>query len=96
MDRCHRIGQLRPVLVFRLATAHSVEGKMLKRASEKMALERLVIKKGVFKEVVDQVGATQAAGLWVGRLLMPGVQGRDSGAGHAVHNRTVRSRKLHY
>lgn len=57
MDRCHRIGQQRPVLVFRLATAHSVEGKMLKRASEKMALERLVIKKGVFKEVVDQVGA---------------------------------------
>jgi ATP-dependent DNA helicase len=56
MDRCHRIGQQRPVLVFRLATAHSVEGKMLKRASEKMALERLVIKKGIFKEVVDQVG----------------------------------------
>jgi len=55
MDRCHRIGQVRPVLVFRLATAHSVEGKMLKRAGEKMALERLVIKKGVFKEVVDQV-----------------------------------------
>lgn len=56
MDRCHRIGQQKPVLVFRLATANSVEGKMLKRASEKMALERLVIKKGVFKEVVDQVG----------------------------------------
>jgi hypothetical protein len=64
MDRCHRIGQQRPVLVLRLATAHSVEGKMLKRASEKMALERLVIKKGVFKEVVDQVRGGGAAG-WV-------------------------------
>lgn len=32
-DRCHRIGQKRPVLVFRMATAHSVEGKMLKRVS---------------------------------------------------------------
>ena len=31
MDRCHRIGQQRPVLVMRLATAHSVEGKMLRR-----------------------------------------------------------------
>ncbi|KAI8463605.1 MAG: P-loop containing nucleoside triphosphate hydrolase protein [Monoraphidium minutum] len=35
MDRCHRIGQVRPVLVFRLATAHSVEGKMLKRAARR-------------------------------------------------------------
>jgi hypothetical protein len=31
MDRCHRIGQQKPVLVMRLATAHSVEGKMLRR-----------------------------------------------------------------
>ena len=51
MDRCRRIGQERTVLVFRLATAHSVEGKMLKRAADKMALERLVMKKGAFKEI---------------------------------------------
>lgn len=51
MDRCHRLGQTKPVLVFRLATAHSVEGKMLRRAADKMALERLVIKKGAFKEI---------------------------------------------
>lgn len=73
MDRCHRIGQQRPVLVFRLATAHSVEGKMLKRAAEKMALERLVIKKGIFKEVVDQVGGGTsvgpgALGYWAGAI----------------------------
>lgn len=48
MDRCHRIGQQKPVLVFRLATAHSIEGSMLRRANSKMALERLVIKKGAF------------------------------------------------
>ena len=48
MDRCHRIGQRRPVLVLRLATAHSVEGKLLRRARSKLALERLVIKKGAF------------------------------------------------
>ena len=48
MDRCHRIGQRKPVLVFRLATALSVEGKLLKRANSKLALERLVIKKGAF------------------------------------------------
>ena len=48
MDRCHRIGQQKPVLVLRLATAHSVEGKMLRRANSKLMLERLVIKKGAF------------------------------------------------
>lgn len=48
MDRCHRIGQVKPVLVLRLATAHSVEGKLLRRARSKLALERLVIKKGAF------------------------------------------------
>lgn len=53
MDRCHRIGQLKPVLVFRLATANSVEGRMLRRAASKMALERLVIKKGAFREIKE-------------------------------------------
>ena len=48
MDRCHRLGQDKPVLVLRLATARSVEGKLLKRANSKLALERLVIKKGAF------------------------------------------------
>lgn len=48
MDRCHRIGQTKPVLVLRLATAHSVEGKMLRRANSKLMLEKLVIKKGAF------------------------------------------------
>lgn len=57
MDRCHRLGQTRPVLVFRLATAHSVEGRMLKRAGDKLALERLVIKKGAFKDVEEDGAA---------------------------------------
>ncbi len=41
------------MLVFRLATARSVEGKMLRRAADKMRLERLVVKRGVFKEVIE-------------------------------------------
>jgi len=48
MDRCHRIGQTKPVLVFRLITANSVEEQMLKKAESKLKLERLVIKKGAF------------------------------------------------
>ncbi|XP_043711558.1 ATP-dependent DNA helicase DDM1-like isoform X2 [Telopea speciosissima] len=50
MDRCHRIGQTRPVHVYRLATAQSVEGRMLKRAFSKLKLEHVVIGKGQFQQ----------------------------------------------
>ena len=62
MDRCHRIGQRRPVLVLRLATAHSVEGRLLARSRSKLALERLVIQKGgvVPGEQVPLTPLTQA------------------------------------
>ena len=60
MDRCHRLGQDKPVLVLRLATAHSVEGKLLKRANSKLALERLVIKKGAFLPSAEQVSMWSA------------------------------------
>ncbi|KAK0604656.1 hypothetical protein LWI29_017882 [Acer saccharum] len=48
MDRCHRIGQTKPVHVYRLATAQSVEGRILKRAFSKLKLEHVVIAKGEF------------------------------------------------
>lgn len=50
MDRCHRIGQTKPVHVYRLATAQSVEGRMLKRAFSKLKLEHVVIGKGQFDQ----------------------------------------------
>ncbi|KAM0435879.1 hypothetical protein ACHAPT_002771 [Fusarium lateritium] len=48
-DRCHRIGQTRPVIVFRLATKDTVEESLLDSADAKRRLEKLVIKKGGFK-----------------------------------------------
>ena len=65
MDRCHRIGQTKPVLVFRLATGNSVEGKMLARAQSKLQLERVVIKKGAFKEF----GETKKPGVKMDELV---------------------------
>ncbi|WOL03050.1 ATP-dependent DNA helicase DDM1 [Canna indica] len=50
MDRCHRIGQTRPVHVYRLATSHSVEGQMIKKAFGKLKLEHVVIAKGQFQQ----------------------------------------------
>jgi len=45
-DRAHRIGQTKPVLVFRLVTAHTIETRIMHRATEKRKLEALVIAKG--------------------------------------------------
>lgn len=50
MDRCHRIGQTKPVHVYRLSTAQSVEGRILKRAFSKLRLEHVVIGKGQFQQ----------------------------------------------
>lgn len=50
-DRAHRIGQKRPVIVYRLATKGTVEEDLLMSADAKRRLEKLVIKKGSFKNM---------------------------------------------
>jgi ATP-dependent DNA helicase len=47
-DRVHRIGQTKPVIVYRLATAQTVECKILDKARSKRKLEKLVIHKGIY------------------------------------------------
>ncbi|KAG6881360.1 hypothetical protein C0992_001237, partial [Termitomyces sp. T32_za158] len=47
-DRAHRIGQTKPVLIFRLLSAHTIETKIMQRATEKRQLEALVIAKGTY------------------------------------------------
>lgn len=55
MDRAHRIGQTRPVIVYRLATRGTVEETLLLKADGKRKLEKLVIQKGKFKSLFDGV-----------------------------------------
>ena len=38
-DRAHRIGQTKPVLIFRLVTAHTIETRIMQRATEKRQRE---------------------------------------------------------
>jgi ATP-dependent DNA helicase len=45
-DRAHRIGQTKPVLIFRLLSAHTIEEKIMSKANEKRKLEALVIAQG--------------------------------------------------
>lgn len=49
-DRCHRIGQTRPVRVYRLVTANSVESRILERANNKLKLGHLVLAGKMFEE----------------------------------------------
>lgn len=48
-DRAHRIGQTKPVLVFRFVTGNTIESHILKKAGAKRKLEALVIGQGEFK-----------------------------------------------
>ncbi|KAG0301848.1 hypothetical protein BGZ98_008006 [Dissophora globulifera] len=57
-DRVHRIGQTRPVMIYRLVTANTIEGKIIERASSKRKLEKLVIHKGKFKQPPSSSNST--------------------------------------
>ncbi|KAJ2001809.1 putative ATPase [Coemansia thaxteri] len=58
-DRVHRIGQKRPVIIYRLIIAGSCENAMLNRAKAKRKLEKLVIHERRFKGIARH---SQSAG----------------------------------
>ncbi|CAI4061125.1 putative ATPase SKDI_06G1090 [Saccharomyces kudriavzevii IFO 1802] len=51
MDRCHRIGQESPVIVYRLCCDNTIEHVILTRAANKRNLERMVIQMGRFNNL---------------------------------------------
>lgn len=53
-DRAHRIGQTRPVVIYRFATGNTVEQTLLDKADGKRRLERLIIQKGKFKSLREE------------------------------------------
>ncbi|RYP03777.1 hypothetical protein DL764_004889 [Monosporascus ibericus] len=58
-DRCHRIGQTRPVVVYRIATKGTVEEELLLSADAKRRLEKLVIKKGGFRTMGQKLDTAE-------------------------------------
>jgi len=60
-DRCHRIGQTRPVVVYRLVTAKTIDEKIVERAAAKRKLEKLVIHSKKFKSQ-DKKGLNDTLG----------------------------------
>lgn len=50
MDRCHRMGQTRPVAIYRLLTTNSVDIVMMEKQMSKKKLERMTIAGGDFRK----------------------------------------------
>lgn len=55
MDRAHRIGQTKQVVVFRFVTEQAIEEKVLERAAQKLRLDQLVIQQGRAQQAVKGV-----------------------------------------
>jgi chromodomain-helicase-DNA-binding protein 4 len=45
LSRAHRIGQTKPVMIFRLIISNSAEERVIQTASKKLVLEHLVVQK---------------------------------------------------
>ena len=55
-DRCHRIGQKRPVIVYRLLTHNSIEIEVMERQLSKKKLEKLTIHGGDYRKAGERWG----------------------------------------
>jgi len=49
-DRCHRLGQKKPVNVYRLVSENTVEEKIVERAQQKLKLDAMVVQQGRLKD----------------------------------------------
>lgn len=47
-DRCHRIGQMRDVHIYRFVSEYTIESNILKKANQKRQLDNVVIQEGEF------------------------------------------------
>ncbi|KAF5891766.1 SWI/SNF-related matrix-associated actin-dependent regulator of chromatin subfamily A member 5-like, partial [Clarias magur] len=56
MDRAHRIGQKKPVRVFRFITENTVEERIVERAEMKLRLDSIVIQQGRLIEQQNKLG----------------------------------------
>merc|ERR1719362_829062 len=57
-DRCHRIGQTRPVVIFRLITQNTIDENIVQRAQAKRAIEKLIVHQDKFKSGITSLKET--------------------------------------
>merc|ERR1719356_1632943 len=59
MDRAHRLGQTKPVQVFRFVSEGTVEEKIIERADRKLFLDAAVIQQGQLAEQNSKLSKTE-------------------------------------
>merc|ERR1712072_653400 len=57
-DRCHRIGQTRPVVIFRLITQNTIDEAIVQRAQAKRSIEKLIVHQDKFKSGMSSLKDT--------------------------------------
>lgn len=57
-DRCHRIGQTKPICVYRFVTANTIDQRIVERAAAKRKIEKMVIHKEKFKSGIKNFSSS--------------------------------------
>ncbi|XP_033733127.1 lymphoid-specific helicase-like [Pecten maximus] len=57
-DRCHRIGQTKPICVYRFVTSNTIDQRIVERAAAKRKIEKMVIHKEKFKSGISNFNSS--------------------------------------
>jgi len=68
-DRCHRLGQTKPVMVYRLVTKGTIDEKIVQRAAAKRKIEKLVIHKDKFNSLGNEASEKASTRVDAAELL---------------------------
>ncbi|CAG9858445.1 unnamed protein product [Phyllotreta striolata] len=58
-DRCHRINQTKPVMVYTLVSRNTIDERILKTGEKKRLLEKVIIREGKFQSLTSKTQAVQ-------------------------------------